>query len=160
MAAVSVLTLRNGIIPLVSSFDVSSLQTTKVEHKWTTGNAPNTTDHYSKLYLPVVNDPSDKELFLYVIDQFMDASHNDRLHLSTGTSLYTKFRQVLGGDLRIRWQTLSDAQANKTTGTFATDLTAFIAKYLPPSAFEDQEAYYLTCLYGPSRSYGYFQEGT
>ena len=124
MASLSVLTLQEAIIPLICSFDSDSIRTVKVEHKWTTGAAPNQRDASAKLYLPTCDDPSKKELFLYVVDQFVDACHNDRLHLSTGPSRYTKFREVLGGALRLRWQSLSEARANKTTDTFVEDVRA------------------------------------
>lgn len=141
MAAVSVLTLKDPIVPLVCSFDYDDLTTVRVDHKWTLGAAGNTTNHDAKMYLPTANDPSEKELLLYVIDQYLDACHNDRLHISTGPERYSKFRAVLQGDFRITWQTLSDAQANKTLATFAADLEEFIAIYFAPSSADDQMEY-------------------
>ena len=141
MAAVSVLTLKNPIVPLITSMDYAYLQTVKVEHRWTSGQAPNERERSAKHYLPVVNDPSNKELLLYVVDQFLDAADNERLHLLTGTARYTKFRAVLGGDLRIRWQAISAAANNKTVDSFAVDVGELLATYLPPSSFEDQKEY-------------------
>lgn len=141
MAAVSVLTLKNPIVPLAASVDYAYLQTVKVEHSWTTGVGPNERTRSAKHYLPVVNDPSNKELMLYVVDQFYDAADNERLHLSTGTARYTKFRNVLGGDLRIRWQAISAATPNKTLDTFDLDVGVFMSMYLAPSSFEDQKEY-------------------
>ena len=137
MAAISVLTLKEPIVPLVCTFSYDSLSTVKVENKWVTQGV----EHYFKLYLPTAYDPSEKELLLYVIDQFVDAAHNDRLHLSTGASHYTKLRQVLLGDLRITWQTLSDARVAKTLDSFDQDVAAFIALYFSPSSAEDQREY-------------------
>ena len=61
MASLSALTLKEAIIPLVSSFSPGDLRTTKVEWKWTAGNPP--VNEYSKMYLPVCDDPLQKEVF-------------------------------------------------------------------------------------------------
>ena len=140
MSAVSALTLKEPIIPIVSSFDPANVRTAKVEHEWTTGGA-NPRDEFAKMYLPVCDDPSQKELFLYVVDQFMDATHDERLHLSTGPIRYTKFRIVLSGALRISWQTISDGRANKTVNTFAEDLRALVGMFLAPASRDDQLEY-------------------
>ena len=137
MAAISALTLKEPILPISSAIDFNHLTTIKVEHKWTTNN--NT--EQAKIILPVLNDSSNKEMFLYVIDQFIDAAHNDRLHLSTGNSRYTKFRSVINGDVRMSWQQLSDARNNKTVDSFREDVTALIALYFSPSSYEDQREY-------------------
>ena len=138
MASLSVLTLKEGILPLVSSFNTEDVRTVKVEHSWTPANQE---AQHAKMYLPVCDDPSNKELFLYVIDQFIDASDNDRLHLSTGNVRYSKFRSVLGGDLRLKWQELSNARANKSVESFLLDQRALIATYLAPSSFDDEREY-------------------
>ena len=137
MASVAGLTLREAILPLKASFDPTTLRTTKVENSWTSNNV----DHYYKMYLPVCSDVTNKEILLYVIDQFVDAAHNDRLHLSTGDSRYSKFRQVLDGSLRLDWQTISDARNNKTINSFTEDVHALINLYLSPTSREDQLAY-------------------
>ena len=129
-------------LPLTPSFRPEELRTVKVEHKWTTGNPPQ--DRYAKMYLPVCDDPSNKEVFLYVIDQFLDAAHTDRLHLTTGAQRYTKFRSILGGDLRIAWQEISDATANKSVDTFQTDLDLLIGRYFTPTSYFDQLEYLRT----------------
>lgn len=69
-----------------------------------------TREEYDKLFLPVCNDPSNKELFLYIINQFFDAAHNNCLHFTQGAQCYTKFHAVLGGALRISWTTIADVQ--------------------------------------------------
>ena len=140
MATSASLTLREAIIPLQPSFLSENIRTTKVENRWTTGGA-NPREHYYKMYLPICDDPSQKELFLYVIDQFFDAAHNDRLHLSTGTERYTKFRQVVDGALRMSWVAISDAQNNKTVDNFAGDVRTLVGEYLTPSSYEDQLNY-------------------
>ena len=140
MASLSVLTLQEAIIPLVCSFDSDTIRTVKVEHKWTSGGTT-PRDMSAKLYLPSCDDPSKKELFLYVVDQFVDAAHNDRLHLSTGPSRYTKFREVLGGALRLRWQTISEGRATKTLDSFVEDVRNLIGSFLAPTSFEDQKEY-------------------
>ena len=140
MASLAVLTLKEAIIPIVPSFNPEDLRTIKVENKWTSaGN-----DQYAKMYLPVCSDPSQKELFLYVINQFIDAAHPDRLHLTVGTTRYMKFRSVLDGDLRLTWQELSEARANKTIETFNEDLRTFVGIYLQPTSYEDQLEYMRT----------------
>ena len=138
LTSLSAVTLREAILPLVPTFRPEDLRTTKVENRWTPQNQ---NERYAKMYLPVCDDPSHKEVFLYVIDQFLDAAHNDRLHLSTGPVRYTKFRDVLGGDLRIVWQQISDAQAAKSIDTFATDLDDLIGRYLAPTSYFDQLEY-------------------
>lgn len=140
MSTAAALTLSEAIIPLKQSFNPEDLRTTKVEHSWTTtGQNPQT--RTAKMYLPICDDPSKKELFLYVIDQFFDACDNSRLHLSTGDSRYNKFRQVLDGSLRIDWQTISTGRANKTTDTFLEDIHALISMYFSDSSRMDQLTY-------------------
>ena len=100
MSAVAALALREAIIPLQTTIKHDDLETVKVEHTWTTGTTDaNRRERSAKLWLPVCDDPSKKELFFYVIDQFYDAADNDRLHLSQGPDHYTKFRLVLQGSL-------------------------------------------------------------
>ena len=141
MASIAGLALSEAILPLECSFNPDELRTTKVEHQWTEGTGDNARQRSSKMYLPVCSDPSNKELFLYVIDQFLDACDNDRLHLSQGPQRYTKFRQVLDGSLRIDWQELSDGRANKTVDSFKEDYHTLISKYLGPQSRSDQSAY-------------------
>lgn len=138
MASLAVLTLKEPIIPLVTTFDPESIRNVKLTHYWTSAGGENRS---SKMYLPKAADSSNHELLIYVIDQFIDACHNDRLHLSTGVQRYTKFREVIGGDLRVEWQRISDAQANKTTDWFRSDLTNLLEVYLSTTAFEDQREY-------------------
>ena len=69
MAIIAALALREAIIPLQTTMETDSLRTVKVEHSWTEG--PNNQDQTAKMYLPVCGDPSKKELFFYVIDQFL-----------------------------------------------------------------------------------------
>ena len=141
MSAVSALTLREAILPLTQSFTPSELQTVKVENNWTSGSGANARDKYYKMYLPVCDDPSKKELFFYVIDQFLDAMSADRLHLTTGAERYSKFRMVVEGSLRLTWQTISASRVPKTTDTFEEDLRKFIATYFAPTARDDQLEY-------------------
>ena len=49
-----------------------------------------------------------------------------------------KFRSVVGGDLRIVWQEISDAQAAKTVATFETDIDILIGRYLSPTSYFNQ----------------------
>ena len=71
---------------------------------------------------------------------------NDRLHLSTGESRYTKFRVVLQGSLRLSWQDLSANQANKMTASFDTDVKAFVGEYFASTARDDQLEYMRTAF--------------
>ena len=144
MATSAALSLKDPIIPLVCSFQPEYLRTTKVEWEWETGAGANVQQKRSKMYLPCCDDPSNKELVLYVVDQFLDAAHNDRLHLSTGPSRYTKFRQVLGGALLLAWQEISDARNNPSVDSFYEDLSELLLRFMAPSSFEDQRAYMLT----------------
>ena len=63
---------------------------------------------------------------------------SDRLHLSAGVSRCNKFCAVLGGDLRIAWQTISDGRAKKTTGAFLKDVRGLVSCCLGPTSCEDQ----------------------
>ena len=123
MTSVAGLTLREAILPIQSTLDLENLRTTKVEHQWTTTAGE---ERSAKMYLPICDDPAKKELFIYVIDQFIDAMDNNRLHLTTGPSRYSKFCQVLEGSLRIEWQMISDAQANKMADNFSIDVHALV----------------------------------
>lgn len=140
MASLAVLTLKEAIIPIVPSFNPEDLRTVKIENKWTTTAG----DQYAKMYLPICSDPSQKEVFLYVVNQFIDAAHSERLHLTVATTRYMKFRAVLDGDLRLTWQALTDSRTTKTMDSFHEDLRALIATYLPPSSYEDQLEYMRT----------------
>lgn len=129
-------------MPIICPFDYNSLSTTKVEHKWTSMVNGDNVNHFSKMHLPTAHDPQNKELLLYVIDQFYDAADGDRLHLTTGPIRYSKFRQVLTGDLRITWQQISDSrEAQKTIATFDEDIDLFIAQYFSPTSADDQREY-------------------
>ena len=142
--SLATVTLHNVIIPLLPSFCTEDLHTVKVEHCWMTGNGANTVDHSSKMYLPTCDDPSNKELLLYVINQFLNAAHNDRLHLSTGALHYSKFQDIIGGNLRIIWQEISDAQGAKTVDSLMEDMDVLVGCYLAPTAYQDQLEYLLT----------------
>ena len=67
MASFAGLTLREAILPLKTEFVPENLRTVKVENRWQSNN----NDQYYKMYLPVCSDPTDKEAFLYVIEQFL-----------------------------------------------------------------------------------------
>ena len=129
-------------MPLTQSFTTSELHTVKVENHWTSGTGTNAREKYYKMYLPVCDDPSKKELFFYVIDQFLDAMSADRLHLTTGSERYSKFRMVVEGSLRLTWQTISASRNNKTADSFV-DLLHLCA---------DEEGRSQARAIGPSRS--------
>ena len=76
-ASLAAITLCNAIIPLLPSFCAEDLCTVKVEHHWTTGQGKNVVKHSCKMYLPTCDDPLNVEQHLYIIDQFLDAAHND-----------------------------------------------------------------------------------
>ena len=140
MASLSVLTLKEGVIPLIPSFKEEDLRTIKVEHKFCDTHGE---DVYKKIYLPVAPDSSNKEIMCYVLDQFQDASHSDRLNLD-GVQLYSKFRSVLGGDLKMAFQSISERRttaADKTAANFLADVQTMFANIMAPTAFEDQLEY-------------------
>ena len=115
----------------------------KVENHWTestTGTRSADRDRTAKVYLPLIEDPSQKELFFYVIDQFYDAMGSDRLNLKN-EAFYTKFRFVLGGSLRLEWQTISAAQNNKDLDHFHQDVRALIDEHFASTARDDQLEY-------------------
>ena len=140
-ASLAAVILCNAIIPLLPSFRMEDLCTMKVEHHWTTGNGKNAIDHGYKMHLPMCDDPSNVEQLLYIIDQFLKAAHNDQLHLSAGASRHTNFRDIVGGNSRIVWQEISDAQANKTVDTFRTNMDDLVGCCLAPMAYHDQLEY-------------------
>ena len=70
MASLATVSLQEPIIPLISSFKVDDLALTKIEHRWTEG----TTAREGKMCLPMCPDGQNKELLLYVVDQFLDAA--------------------------------------------------------------------------------------
>ena len=144
-SSIAAISLRDPIVPLQPRFRYEDIPMVKIEHKWMSAGQQET----SKYYLPTVGDPSEKEMILYTIDQFIDATDNTRLHLSSGASLYSKFREVLKGDLRLTFQTISDDRDNKSVENFEEDLKTFIAFYFSPTAYEDQREY----MRGASKPY-------
>ena len=142
MASVAAVALKEGILPLKSSFSPDDLRAAKIEHSWTT-TGPNGREKHTKMYLPMCDNPSNKESFLCVVDAFLDAAHSERLHLADGASRHSKFRQVLGGALRASWQIISDARGNaKTVDNFCEDVRTLVDEHLSPTSHEDQ----LSCL--------------
>ena len=138
MASAAGLTLREAILPIKTTIVPSELRTVKVENSWDDAGE----NRYYKMYLPVCDDPANKELFIYVIEQFFDAAHDERLHLDDGAVRYSKFRQVLDGSLRLEWQTISDARGNnKTVDNFTLDVHTLLGRHLSPTSREDQLSY-------------------
>ena len=86
MVAIASLALSEAVIPLFPSFNVNPIRRIEVEHKWTTWQGNQAREDHAKTHLPICADPSNKELFMHVIDQFMDAAHFDWLHLAVGAS--------------------------------------------------------------------------
>ena len=76
-ASLAAVTLCNAIVPLLPSFRTEDLRAVQVEHSSMTGNGTNAVNHSYKTYLLTCDDPSNKELLLYIVDQFLDAAHND-----------------------------------------------------------------------------------
>ena len=76
-ASLAAVTLCNVIVPLLPSFRTEDVRAVKVKHTWTTGNSANTVKNCHKMYLLMCDDPSNKELFLHVVDQFLNAAHDD-----------------------------------------------------------------------------------
>ena len=143
MAAIAALTLRDPILPVVSTFRPEDLTKVKVENRWDMDVANGQVPKYGKVYLPVCDDPSKKELFVHVINEFLDACDDSRLHLNTGALRYNKFRQVLEGSLRVEWQGISNdrGEPNQTTVTFAEDVRTLMLRHFTASSREDQLEY-------------------
>ena len=139
MASVSALLLAEPIIPLQSGFVAEDLSTVKVENSYT---PPNSFSRITKkAHLPTVSEPKDKELIIYVVDQFVYHCSDEQLHLNDGPLRYSKFCDVVKGDLLIAWQKISNARANKTIETFVADINEFFLVYLKPSSYLDQQEY-------------------
>ena len=128
-ASLAAVALCNVMVPILPSFRVEDFCTAKVEHSWTTGNGANAVNHIHKMCL-------------LTCDQFLDAAHNDRLHLSTSTLRCVKFWDIVGGDPRNDWQEISDAQVAKTIDSFMEDIDVLVGHCLSPTACQDQ----LECL--------------
>ena len=110
MASLATVSLQEPIIPLISSFKVDDLALTKIEHRWT----EKSTAREGKMCLPMCPDGQNKELLLYVVDQFLDCCDASRLNITTGPDLYSKFRCVLNGDLRHRFVFPADLGSRST----------------------------------------------
>ena len=106
-ASVAAITLSEAIIPLISTLDMDELVMTKIEHRWNDA-ANNNAAREAKIYLPMAPNGENKELLLYVVDQFFDALDTSRLNITTGLDMFAKFRAVVNGDVRILWQSLSN----------------------------------------------------
>ena len=106
MASVSALLLAEPIIPLQSGFVAEDLSTVKVENSYTPPNAFSRIT--KKAHLPTVSEPKDKELIIYVVDQFVYHCSDEQLHLNDGPLRYSKFCDVVKGDLLIAWQKISN----------------------------------------------------
>ena len=78
-ASLAAVTLRNAIVPLLPSFRTEDICTVKVEHQWMTGNGQNAVDHSCKMCLPTCHDPLNVEQLLCIVDQFLNAAHNNDL---------------------------------------------------------------------------------
>ena len=76
-ASLAAVTLCNVIVPLLPSFCMEDVCAVKVEHTRMTGNGANTVETCYKMCLPTCDDPSNTALFLYVVDQFLDAAHDN-----------------------------------------------------------------------------------
>ena len=137
-ASLAAVTLRNATIAILPSFRTENLRAMKVEHSWMTGNGANAVDHSCKMYLPMCDDPSNKELLLYIVDQFLDAAHDDRLHLSAGPLHHTKSWDVIGGNLRVVWQEISGAQGAKSVESFMENFDVLVGCYLAAAACQDR----------------------
>ena len=99
------------------------------------------TNHCCKMHFPVCDDLSNKELLLYIVDQFFNAAHDNCLHLDNDGNFCTKFCGILGSGLCVVWHGTSDAQAAKTVDNFMLDVDTLIAWYLQPAVHFDQIEY-------------------
>ena len=92
------------------------------------------------------DDPLNKEQLLHIINQFLDAAHNKRLHLSVSASHHTKFCEIIGGDLHIVWQEISNARAAKMVDSFMEDIDLLVSQYFAPTLYQDQLEYLHTAM--------------
>ena len=152
-ASLAAVALHNAIVPLLPSFRTEDVCTAKVEHTWMTGNGANAVENCHKMHLPTCDDPSNKELFLCIVDQFLDAAHNKWLKLSAGASRCAKFWDIIGGDSWIVWQEISVAWVAKTIDCFMDDIGTLIGCCFAPVLHQDQlehlrmgtELFQMTC---------------
>ena len=61
-----------------------------------------------------------------------------------GISRYAKVWDIVGGNPRVAWQEISDAQAARTVDLFTEDLDVLVGCYLAPAACQNQLEYLCT----------------
>ena len=80
---------------------------------------------------------SNKELLLCMVSQFLNATHNDQLHLLSGAGHCTKFCDVLGSDFHVILKEMSAAKATKTVNVFVNEMDGLIGFCLPSVSHQD-----------------------
>jgi len=138
MASFAGLQLKKPIIPIISEVDYDNLNMVKMIHQFDQGGTPTT----RKASLPSCSDPANKELLLYVVDQFHKARAHNILWLDDAEH-YDFFPMVLGGNALIAWETISNARAiaDRTDANFLVDVQTFLTEFVSTSSRLDQAEY-------------------
>ena len=111
----------------------------------TTGTAPNATTKTvnRKQVLPFSPDSSNIERLVRCFHDFKQASNKQLLDLQD-LELHTKARKILGGKLKLTWDSIvaSATTASKTaTADFPNNVQQFLLAYMPSNAFNIQRDY-------------------
>ena len=82
----------------------------------------------------------DVESLLRLVRDFMDATAQERLSLTTGPLKFSFFRQCLADNVRDEWDVVR-AGVNETNINFELTIEEFIGRYILPTDLEDQKQY-------------------
>ena len=131
-------------IPIVPNISTDQITHVTLYHTWTANDEVKK----AKYEMPSCHVP-DVELLLHVIHEFYDVTNNARLHLSTGTVRFTKFRECLRGTPRDRWDmTCAARTANNenmnSTDDFDNTIDQFLLRFVTDQCLQVQEEYLLT----------------
>ena len=117
----------------------SPLTTTTLERYVTVGG----NQVHRRATIPLIVDQTDPELPLKVVIEFRAIQADTRLHLNTGQLRFEFFPQCPQGQARENWNAVLTDIAGRNAADFTNALTAWLAKYMEPTAFQDQKEYFL-----------------
>ena len=136
-------TIDNPPIPIIPTLSEEEITRVTVNHRYNAGTNDNRDMARVTSELPVADRPN-VELIIHVINEFIDATDDNRLHLDTGASKFAKFREVLKGTPRNRWDAELAGNAGRTNDDFTARLAGFVARFVGPEGLLVQEQYMLT----------------
>ena len=137
MASIAALSLKDPVLPLQQATSYDEIIFVKIRHYYD----DNGTERYREAKLPFCPDISDKELLVHVVHNFLVNCENERLHIHLAADRYSRFGEVVGGELRMTWNAISAARTVKDDASFLADLADFVSRYFRSTAFHDQAAF-------------------